>query len=206
MEDFLHVYGSLLLGYYITNMGHDQVGACQWMLRFTPPLRLDENVNSSGEDDRMNKPIVTALAAIGLAQFLKVPIQKVKTGEWDWKTAFESGGMPSSHSAGVTSLATYIALKRGMPTIDFALSTVFGLIVMYDAQGIRRQTGEITLKVNELDEEVEKLQGEHNPVKHQIKEERLKEMLGHQPEEVLGGALFGMICGAIGYSLSKNKK
>ncbi|WP_070119300.1 divergent PAP2 family protein [Bacillus marinisedimentorum] len=153
----------------------------------------------------MNKSIVTALAAIGLAQFIKVPIQRAKRGEWDWKTAFESGGMPSSHSAGVTSLATYIALKRGVPTIDFALSTVFGLIVMYDAQGIRRQTGEITLKVNELDEEVEKLQGEHNPVMHQIKEERLKEMLGHQPEEVLGGALFGMIIGATGYSLSKNK-
>ncbi len=118
----------------------------------------------------MNKGIYTALLTIGLAQFLKIPIKKVKTGKWDWDTFFETGGMPSSHSAGVSSLATFVALKRGVPTIDFALSTIFGLIVMYDAQGIRRQSGELTIKVNELDEEVERLAGQKDHHYHDNKE------------------------------------
>ncbi|WP_078546234.1 divergent PAP2 family protein [Litchfieldia alkalitelluris] len=151
----------------------------------------------------MNKGIYTALATIGLAQFLKIPIKKMKTGVWDWGTFVETGGMPSSHSAGVSSLATFVALKRGLPTIDFALSTIFGLIVMYDAQGIRRQTGEITLKVNQIDEKLERLKGTEDHHFHDQKEKRLKEMLGHQPEEVLGGALFGMLTGTLGYLLTK---
>ncbi|MDF0727904.1 divergent PAP2 family protein [Cytobacillus sp. S13-E01] len=151
----------------------------------------------------MNKAVYTALATIGLAQFLKIPIKKIKTGTWDWGTFIETGGMPSSHSAGVSSLATFVALRKGTTTIDFALSTIFGLIVMYDAQGIRRQTGELTLKVNDLDEHVERLQGEKEKHYHDNKERKLKEMLGHQPEEVVGGALFGVLMGALGYILSK---
>ncbi|RFB16897.1 divergent PAP2 family protein [Bacillus sp. HNG] len=151
----------------------------------------------------MNKGILTALLTIGLAQFLKIPIKKVKTNKWDWGTFFETGGMPSSHSAGVSSLATFIALKRGIPTIDFALSTVFGLIVMYDAQGIRRQSGELTIKVNELDEELERLAGQKDHHYHDQKEKKLKERLGHQPEEVIGGAIFGMITGTIAHFLTK---
>ncbi|MBD8068151.1 divergent PAP2 family protein [Bacillus sp. PS06] len=151
----------------------------------------------------MNKAVYTALATIGLAQFLKIPIKKVKTGVWDWGTFVETGGMPSSHSAGVSSLATYVALKRGVPTIDFALSTIFGLIVMYDAQGIRRQAGELTLKVNEIDEQLERIKGEEDHHFHDRKEKKLKEMLGHQPEEVLGGALFGIMTGVISHLLTK---
>ncbi len=151
----------------------------------------------------VNKGIYTALLTIGLAQFLKIPIKKVKTGKWEWGTFFETGGMPSSHSAGVSSLATFIGLRRGIPTIDFALSTIFGLIVMYDAQGIRRQSGELTIKVNELDEEIERLAGQKDHHYHDHKEKKLKERLGHQPEEVLGGALFGMITGTIAHLLTK---
>lgn len=153
----------------------------------------------------MNKGVITALTTIGLAQFMKAPVKKLQTGKWDWSTIVETGGMPSSHSAGVASLATYIALERGLPTVDFALSSVFGLIVMYDAQGIRRQTGEITLKVNELDEEIEKLGGEPAIDNHRKKEERLKEMLGHQPKEVLGGALLGILTGTVAHLLTKNE-
>ncbi|MCH1627349.1 divergent PAP2 family protein [Ferdinandcohnia quinoae] len=151
----------------------------------------------------MNRAIYIALVSIGLAQFIKIPIKKFKTGFWDWKTMFETGGMPSSHSAGVSSLATYIALRRGVSTIDFGLSSIFGLIVMYDAQGVRRQAGELTLKVNELDEEIERMEGQKDHHYHDRKEDRLKEMLGHQPKEVVGGALFGMLTGTIGYLLTK---
>jgi acid phosphatase family membrane protein YuiD len=155
------------------------------------------------EVNEMNRGIITAVATIGFAQFLKIPIKKIKTGKWEWGTFMETGGMPSSHSAGVTSLATFIALKRGTPTIDFSLASVFGLIVMYDAQGIRRQTGELTLMVNDIDEELERIRGQDDKHYHDRKKGRLKEMLGHQPEEVLGGAILGMLVGAIGHFLTE---
>ena len=149
----------------------------------------------------MNKELITSLATIGIAQFLKVPLQAQETGRWQWSKMSEAGSMPSSHSAGVTSLATYIAHKKGIKTVDFALAAIFGLIVMYDAQGIRRQTGELSIKVNEIDEEVEKIAGHHPHIDYQIENKKLKEMLGHQPQEVLAGALLGVLTGTIGYFL-----
>ncbi|MCB5936827.1 divergent PAP2 family protein [Caldibacillus thermoamylovorans] len=145
----------------------------------------------------MNKPIITALATIGIAQFLKMPIGKITGGKWDWRLIFETGGMPSSHSAVVASLATYIAKKSGVKTIDFALASIFGLLVMYDAQGVRRQAGELSIKVNDLEEEVERLRGQKDYHYHDRKSRKLRERLGHQPVEVLGGALFGIISGII---------
>ena len=91
----------------------------------------------------MNRGMVTAFSAIGIAQGLKILTHKRLTGKWDWKQAFTTGGMPSSHSAGVTALATYVAANKGTRHTETALAAVFGVIVMYDAQGIRRHTGEI---------------------------------------------------------------
>lgn len=152
----------------------------------------------------MNKGLKIALATIGLAQLLKIPLQRKQTGTWNWRAIFETGGMPSSHSAGVSSLATFIALKRGVKTFDFALATIFGLLVMYDAQGVRRQAGELTIKLNELEEEVERLRGQPDYHYHDRETKRLKEMLGHQPIEVVIGALFGMLTGSISYFLCKD--
>ncbi|OLO40358.1 haloperoxidase [Alkalihalophilus pseudofirmus] len=151
----------------------------------------------------MNKEMTTALTTIGIAQLLKVPLNKQANGTWNWRSVFESGNMPSSHSAGVTALATYIGLKKGFKTVDFALAAVFGMIVMYDAQGIRRQAGELTIKVNHLDEEVDKLAGHESHSAHEEEDRKLKEMLGHQPQEVLGGAILGAFTGAISYFLNE---
>jgi acid phosphatase family membrane protein YuiD len=153
----------------------------------------------------MNKGVYAALISIVLAQALKIPLHFFKTGKWKPNLILQTGGMPSSHSAGVTSLTTFIALKRGIPSIDFALSLIFGLIVMYDAQGIRRQTGELTLKVNDMGELVDKIHHKESVAFRQKNPEKLKEMLGHEPEEVVGGALLGMIIGAIGYFFSKKR-
>lgn len=154
----------------------------------------------------MNKGVYFALASIFLAQGLKIPIHYLKKKEWRPEAFFETGGMPSSHSAGVSSLTTYIALKQGLPTVDFALSLIYGLIVMYDAQGIRRQTGELTLKVNSLDELLEKINKDETVSFKEKSPKRLKEMLGHQPEEVVGGALLGAAIGTIGHLLTKKDR
>jgi uncharacterized protein len=154
----------------------------------------------------MNKGVYIALLSIGLAQGMKIPIHYVKEKEWRPELFFETGGMPSSHSAGVSSLTTYIALKQGVPTFDFALSLIYGLIVMYDAQGIRRQTGELTLKVNSIDEFMSQIRKEKGIEFKEKTPRKLKEMLGHKPEEVLGGALLGIMTGMIGHYLTKNDR
>ncbi|KMY54219.1 acid phosphatase [Bacillus sp. FJAT-27231] len=153
----------------------------------------------------MNRGIIIALSSIGTAQAAKIPLHYMKKKEWKPELFLATGGMPSSHSAGVSSLATYIAMKKGVSTIDFALSVIFGLIVMYDAQGIRRQTGELTLKVNDLDELIDKIH-QDDPVKYEEKApDPLKEVLGHKPGEVIGGALLGTLLGMAGYYMSKRK-
>jgi len=154
----------------------------------------------------MNKPLKTALFSIGIAQSLKIPLKWRKTGRWDWGAFFETGGMPSSHSAGVASLATYIAKLKGIKTTDFALAAIFGMIVMYDAQGVRRQAGELTIKINALEEEMEHLVGMEDRHYHDRKEKRLKEQLGHQPIEVIGGAVLGISLGLMSYHLFEKKK
>lgn len=154
----------------------------------------------------MNKGVYLALFSIGLAQGVKIPIHYMKKKEWRPDLFFGTGGMPSSHSAGVSTLTTYIALQRGVPSVDFALSLVYGLIVMYDAQGVRRQTGELTLKVNSMNELMEKIHKEESVEFKEESPKKLKEMLGHQPEEVVGGALLGILVGVIGHVLTKKDR
>ncbi|MFD0697261.1 divergent PAP2 family protein [Paenibacillus sp. GCM10027628] len=154
----------------------------------------------------MNRALTTALIGIGAAQAAKIPITYAKTKEWDWSQLIQTGGMPSSHSAGVSALATYIALKRGVSAIDFAVSSVFGAVVMYDAMGIRRAAGEIAIEVNDLDEQVERLARQYPGLYHARRRKELKERLGHLPTEVLGGALLGMAVGAFSYLLEWRNK
>lgn len=151
----------------------------------------------------MNRALTAALLGIGTAQALKLPIHYTKTREWDWSQLIETGGMPSSHSAGVSALASYVALKRGFSAVDFALSAVFGAIVMYDAMGVRRHAGEIAIEVNELDEQVERLAQEHPGIYHVRRRKELEERIGHMPVEVLGGALLGVAIGTLSYLLEK---
>lgn len=151
------------------------------------------------------KGIIAALISIGLAQFLKVPIRAMKTGVWDWRQIVGSGGMPSSHAAGVTSLATYIGLKLGSRSLDFALSIIFGLIVMYDAQGVRKHAGDTAIKVNELEKRMDQLSGNDNDSSHEKRAKQLKESIGHQPEEVVGGAVLGLFVGMITFINQRNK-
>lgn len=155
----------------------------------------------------MNKALSTVLMSMGAAQLLKVPLGYMKTGKLDWSMAVEPGGMPSSHSAGVASLATYTAMKKGFSSLEFAISTVFGLIVMYDAMGIRRHAGEIAMEVNDLDVKVEEIANEHPGIYHRRREEELVEKLGHMPAEVAGGMLLGAAIGAMQYcaELSQEK-
>jgi uncharacterized protein len=147
----------------------------------------------------LSRALITGLAGIGLAQAVKIPLRYAKKKEWDWSQLASTGGMPSSHSAGAAALAAYVAMKKGITSVDFAVSALFGFIVMYDAMGIRRSAGEMAVELNKLDEELERLNGDHPGIYHERREEALKEQLGHEPNEVLGGALLGMLAGIASY-------
>lgn len=154
----------------------------------------------------MNRGIITALGAIGIAQALKVVTQKKLTGKWDWKQAFTTGGMPSSHSAGVAALASYVAANKGTRHTETALAVVFGTIVMYDAQGIRRHTGEIAQLVNDLEDSFVAISGDFPSLDYVQREVELKELLGHQPVEVLGGAILGVALGLLSAKIENDER
>ncbi|OCT17047.1 hypothetical protein A8709_23950 [Paenibacillus pectinilyticus] len=151
----------------------------------------------------MNRALTTALVGIGAAQAIKLPLTYVLSKKWDWSQLIQTGGMPSSHSSGVTALATYIGMKRGFSAVDFAVSSVFGAVVMYDAMGIRRSAGEIAVEVNDLDEQVERIAQQHPGLYHSRRRKALKERLGHLPREVAAGALLGLAIGACSYWMER---
>jgi uncharacterized protein len=142
-----------------------------------------------------NFPLWTSLTAILLAQILKVPWNYIITRKWDWSWIISSGGMPSAHTSAVTSLAVAIGIKQGWDSPAFAISTVVGIIVMYDATGVRRQAGMHARVLNQLVDDFTMLLGELRHFKGTTSREtrvKLKEILGHQPIEVFTGAWFGI--------------
>jgi hypothetical protein len=131
-----------------------------------------------------NHVLLTGLAGWLLAQLLKIPIGFLRTHHWNWALFFGAGGMPSSHSARVTSTAAAVGLYYGFNNPVFGVATAIAMIVVYDATGIRRQAGMQAQKINILVEEL--LKG------HPISEEHLREVLGHTPVEAMGGVLLGL--------------
>lgn len=122
-------------------------------------------------------------------QLFKVIWDLVTTKKFNFKRILGAGGMPSSHSAVVCSLATLIGRSNGFESPLFALSVIFAFIVMYDAAGVRRAAGKQAQLLNKL-VETPGLSGV------QVSE-KLVEVLGHTPFQVLVGAIIGIIVGTI---------
>ncbi|WP_018131067.1 divergent PAP2 family protein [Effusibacillus pohliae] len=145
----------------------------------------------------LNHSLITSLIATVLAQFVKVPIHYIAKGDWDWRKLLASGGMPSSHSATVSCLAASLGITHGFESPIFGIAAILGLIVMYDAAGIRRHAGETAMALNRLEAEFDKHIEEEYKGKTRLdftrRHKRLKEMLGHQPAEVVAGAVFGVV-------------
>jgi len=132
-----------------------------------------------------NRHMLTALVALVLAQVLKTLFDYWRTKSWQRALLFSTGGMPSSHSALAVSVAVSIGVYEGFETTLFAVSAVLALVVMHDAQGIRRAAGMQAEAINFLFSKLEN-QG--------IKlDKKLKELLGHRPIEVMAGAILGLV-------------
>lgn len=107
----------------------------------------------------------------------------------NFRRLFGAGGMPSSHSAVVATLTTLIGKEYGLGSGIFAVSFIFSLIVMYDAAGVRRAAGKQATILNKL--------VENYPNSNVIVTEKLVEVLGHTPFQVLVGAVIGILVGAL---------
>ena len=121
-----------------------------------------------------------------LAQVLKFIIFTLQTRKINFKIFTTTGGMPSSHSAGVIGLSTCVGLIEGFDSMFFAIALSYALVTMYDATGIRRNAGKTAACLNRVMEDFY-----HHDTS--LIGERLKELLGHTPIEVIAGALFGIV-------------
>jgi uncharacterized protein len=137
----------------------------------------------------INNPyFVIPFIAWAIAQVSKVIVDSVLAHRLSVRRLATAGGMPSSHSALVVCLTTVIARLQGIQSPLFALSLIFSAVVMYDATGVRRSAGQQAMILNRLLDDLF--------IAHQgFRQERLRELLGHTPIEVIAGALLGIVIG-----------
>ncbi len=136
------------------------------------------------------------ITLVFLVQFFKFVRESFVAGTPQFRSLTRSGGMPSSHSAMVTSLATAVAFRSGMASTDFAIATVLAAIVMHDARGIRHESGKQAVSINKLMREVFT-----NP---SLIQDELKERLGHTSLEVFVGGLIGILFAYLYFSVLGN--
>lgn len=133
-----------------------------------------------------NQVLWCAVTAWFVAQTAKIPTYWLIEKKLDWMRFFGSGGMPSSHTAFVVSLTLMIGAVEGFDTALFAASVVLSAIVMYDASGVRRETGRQGQVLNEI---LRKVFVDGQP----ITDVELKELVGHTKVEVAGGFIVGVV-------------
>ena len=122
-------------------------------------------------------------------QLFKLIYDLATTKQFNFKRIIGAGGMPSSHSAVVTSLTTLIAKSYGLNSAIFAFSLIFSFVVMYDACGVRQAAGKQAKVLNEI---------VNTPGLTNVEvQEKLQEALGHTPTQVFVGALIGLVAGLI---------
>ncbi len=131
-----------------------------------------------------NKIMMTTISAWIIAQTCKVVVGVIREKKFDFRWFVGTGGMPSSHAAGASCLATAIGLEYGFTSAYFALAASFAIVVMFDAQGVRRAAGRQARILNKITDDIY-WQG-------RIDDRRLRELIGHAPLEVIAGFLLGV--------------
>ncbi|MCG8431082.1 MAG: divergent PAP2 family protein [Candidatus Omnitrophica bacterium] len=139
-----------------------------------------------------NKILMVTVAAWIIAQSIKVSIGIFREHKFDFSWILGTGGMPSSHTAGATCLAACVGIEYGFSSVHFALGASFALVVMFDAQGVRRAAGKQARVLNKIMDDIY-WQGK-------IEEIRLRELIGHTPIEVIAGFLLGIAIATAAYS------
>jgi acid phosphatase family membrane protein YuiD len=133
--------------------------------------------------------LLAPIVAWSIAQVAKVILYSVRERSLNLRVLALTGGMPSSHSAIVMGLTTAIGKYAGPSSPQFAIALIFSFVVMYDAAGLRRAAGRQAAILNRLVEDLVHMRG--------VQEQKLRELLGHTPVEVLVGAVLGVAVGLI---------
>ena len=143
--------------------------------------------------DLLTNPfLLTSLSSWFIAQVLKVIINACFYKKIVWERLIGDGGMPSGHSATVSSLAVFTGLVCGFGSAQFALAAILAVIVCHDATGVRQETGKQAVMLNEI---IQILETKDLP------EVKLKELVGHTPLQVLAGILIGISNACVMYFL-----
>lgn len=140
-----------------------------------------------------NRILGVTLLSWFVAQALKVIFGIFREHRFNFQWFVGTGGMPSSHAAGVASLATSVGCVSGFDSAVFAVTSVVALIIMFDAQGVRRASGNQAEVLNKIIDDIYLNRG--------IQEDRLKELLGHTPVEVVMGAFLGIFLSLLFFNL-----
>ncbi len=141
-----------------------------------------------------NKIFMVAAVSWFAAQVIKTIIHLILSKEFVLERMVGSGGMPSSHSSTVCSLATATCMEFGAGSFEFAIAAVFAIIVMYDARGVRRETGIQAQLLNDMLKVFEDMGR-----KELSAYEKLKEFVGHTPLQVIMGAILGILIAILAY-------
>ena len=140
-----------------------------------------------------NRVFVTTFMGWFAAQMIKVIIGVVREKRFNFKWFVGTGGMPSSHASGVTALAASVGIQAGVGTALFAIASMFAVVVICDAQGVRRATGKQAEVLNKIVDDI---------YRHKkVEDARLKELIGHTPVQVFFGIFVGLMVAFISYSL-----
>ena len=137
-----------------------------------------------------NRFLIVAVSSWMLSQLTKVIIHWIVNKKFVLERMFGDGGMPSTHSATVCSLATFSALACGFGSFEFAVTAIFALVVCRDAMGVRRETGKQATVLNDIIKSIEK---------HDFSAIKLKEFVGHTPAQVAVGSLLGITNAIVWY-------
>lgn len=132
-----------------------------------------------------NHVLIVALSASLISQVIKLFIEFFRQKKFNLRVLVGTGGMPSAHSALVSALATGVGQESGWDSNQFAIATLFAVIVMYDAAGVRQAAGKQARILNQIIDELFQ-EG------HKFNEDRLKELLGHTPFQVIVGLFLGI--------------
>ncbi len=133
--------------------------------------------------------LLAPLIAWTIAQAAKVILTSVRQRRLNLRVLAETGGMPSSHAAIVMGMTTAVGKYAGVSSAPFAIALIFSFVVMYDAAGLRRAAGRQAAVLNRLVEDLVHMRG--------MQEQKLRELLGHTPVEVIVGAILGVVAGLI---------
>lgn len=134
-----------------------------------------------------NPYLLTAFSSWFIAQVLKVILNFAVSKKISIERLFGDGGMPSGHSATVTSLATLSGLMYGFDSFQFAATAVLAVIICHDAMGVRLEAGKQASAINEI------LRSFQDKTWDQLPEATFKELLGHTPSQVAAGMLLGFL-------------